>query len=82
MYHFAPRLWDGLRDDVVGRQSKCAGSEVFTKDDYLKDGWTLVLVDLKMWDRPDMVIFTKVLPAGTKLSLRCNKYQPPVVITF
>jgi len=57
-------------------------SEVFTKDDYLKDGWTLVLADLKMWDRPDMVIFTKVLPAGTKLSLRCNKYQPPVVITF
>lgn len=57
-------------------------SEVFTKEDYLKDGWSLVLADLKMWDRPDMVIFTKVLPAGTKLRLRCNKYQPPVVITF
>jgi len=27
VYHFAPRLWDGLRDDVVGRQSKCAGFE-------------------------------------------------------
>jgi hypothetical protein len=57
-------------------------AEVFKKEDFLKDGWSLVLTDLKKWDRADMAVFTKVLPAGAKLSLRCNKYNPPVVITF
>jgi hypothetical protein len=56
--------------------------EVFGKNDYLRDGWTLVLSKLKLWKHADMVIFTKVLPAGTTLKLRCNKYLAPQVITF
>lgn len=58
-------------------------AEVTKKEDLLKDGWTLVESGLRMWDRKeDMTVFTKVLPAGTKLRLRCNKYWPPTAITF
>ena len=68
-----------------GYQGNAGGgwkSEVWKEEDFLKDGWTLVLSELRMWERKDMTIFTKVLPAGTTLHLRCNKYWPPNVITF
>jgi hypothetical protein len=57
-------------------------SKVWKREDFLKDGWTEVLLDLKKWGNSNFSIFTKVLPEGTTLHLRCNKYSPPVVITF
>lgn len=57
-------------------------SEVWTREDFAKKGWGTSFQTEPSGRGKGTAIFSKVLPAGTKLTIRCNKYSSPRVLVF